>query len=68
MAAEKVGIDPSELPYIDFKKVGEAVQELVGKDIDRDGKTGISEALQDVKEAFAHTHEETKKNIMKGSQ
>lgn len=68
MAAQKVGIDPSELPYIDFKKVGEAVQELVGKDMDKDGKTGITEALQDVKEAFTHTHEETKKNVTNGFQ
>jgi hypothetical protein len=34
VAAEKIGIDPTNLPSIDLKNLGDAVKELVGKDID----------------------------------
>jgi hypothetical protein len=54
-AAAKVGIDTTDLPDIDFKNVMEAAQELMGKDVDGDGKTGISEAVENAKEAMANT-------------
>lgn len=54
-AAAKVGIDATTLPDIDFKNVLEAAQELMGKDVDGDGKTGISEALGNAKEAIANS-------------
>lgn len=54
-AAAKVGIDTTSLPDIDFKNLSEAYQELTGKDVDGDGKTGIMEAVENVKEAAAHT-------------
>jgi hypothetical protein len=54
-AAEKLGLDTTDLPEIDFKNVMEAAQELMGKDVDGDGKTGMSEAVDNVKEAMANT-------------
>ena len=54
-AAAKAGIDTTDLPDIDFKNVMEAAQELMGKDVDGDGKTGISEAVENAKEAMANT-------------
>ncbi len=54
-AAAKAGIDTTDLPDIDFKNVMEAAQELIGKDVDGDGKTGISEAVENAKEAMANT-------------
>jgi hypothetical protein len=54
-AAAKVGLDASTLPDIDFKNVMEGVKELMGTDIDGDGKTGIGEAVQNLKEAAANT-------------
>lgn len=54
-AAEKLGLDTTDLPEIDFKNAMEAVQELMGKDVDGDGKTGISEAMDNAKEALANT-------------
>jgi hypothetical protein len=54
-AAEKLGLDTTDLPDIDFKNVMEAAQELMGKDVDGDGKTGVSEAVDNVKEAMANT-------------
>lgn len=55
MAAEKVGIDTRDLPNIDFHNISEAAQELAGKDVDGDGKTGISEAIENVQEAVQNT-------------
>lgn len=61
-AAEKVGIDSTNLPDIDLKNAFEAVEEMTGKDINRDGKigdgdgkTGIIEALENGKEAFVNS-------------
>ena len=54
-AAAKLGLDTTDLPDIDFKNVMEAAQELMGKDVDGDGKTGISEAVENAKEAMANT-------------
>lgn len=54
-AAAKVGIDTTDLPDVDFKNIMEAAQELMGKDVDGDGKTGISEAVDNIKEAAANT-------------
>lgn len=50
VAAEKVGIDPNNLPNIDFKNLKQATQELIGKDIDGDGKTGITEMIENIGE------------------
>jgi hypothetical protein len=50
-----LGLDTTDLPEIDFKNVMEAAQELMGKDVDGDGKTGMSEAVDNVKEAMANT-------------
>lgn len=49
--AQKLGIDTSNLPNIDFTDVREAFQELSGTDIDWDGKTGIGEAIENIQEA-----------------
>lgn len=69
LAAEKVGIDPTNLPQIDFHNISEAAQELVGKDADGDKKTGVAEALQDVEEAFSGVHiEEAKESVVKNTQ
>lgn len=54
-AAAKLGLDTTDLPEIDFKNAMEAVQELVGKDVDGDGKTGISEAIDNAKQAMKNT-------------
>ena len=54
-AAAKVGIDTTDLPDVDFKNIMEAAQELMGKDVDGDGKTGISEAVDNIREAAANT-------------
>lgn len=54
-AAAKVGIDTKDLPEIDFKNIMEAAQEFMGKDVDGDGKTGISEAVENLKEAAGNT-------------
>lgn len=61
--AAKVGIDVTNLPDIDFKDLSEAYQELTGKDVDGDGKTGIMEAVENVKEAAAHTDMSKVKNL-----
>ncbi len=53
--ASKLGLDTANLPDIDFKNAIEAVQELMGKDVDGDGKTGISEAMDNAKEAMKNT-------------
>lgn len=55
LAAEKVGIDTRDLPNIDFHNISEAAQELAGKDVDGDGKTGIGEALENVQEAIQNS-------------
>ena len=47
-AAEKIGIDTTNLPNIDLKNLKQVAQELIGKDIDKDGKTGITETLDHV--------------------
>ncbi|MBC7503830.1 hypothetical protein H7169_02580 [Candidatus Gracilibacteria bacterium] len=54
-AAAKVGIDTTDLPEIDFKNAMEAIKEFIGKDVDGDGKTGISEAIDNVKDAVKNT-------------
>ena len=54
-AAAKVGIDTTDLPEVDFKNAMEAVQEFMGKDVDGDGKTGISEAIDNAKDAMKNT-------------
>jgi hypothetical protein len=54
-AAAKVGIDTTDLPDIDFKDAMAGVQELMGKDVDGDGKTGISEAVDSFKKVAANT-------------
>ena len=54
-AAAKVGIDTTDLPDVDFKNLAEAAQELMGKDVDGDGKTGVTEAVENLKQAAANT-------------
>ncbi len=54
-AAGKLGLDASSIPDIDFKGFMNAAKEFVGTDADGDGKTGISEALDDAKAAIAKT-------------
>ena len=54
-AAAKVNIDATDLPEIDFKDAIAGVQELMGKDVDGDGKTGISEAIDNAKDAMKNT-------------
>ncbi len=61
-AAAKIGLDASALPEIDFKNALEAVEELTGKDLNRDGKvgdgdgkTGVMEAVENAKEAIANS-------------
>ena len=54
-AAAKLGLDTTDLPEIDFKNAMEAVQELMGKDVDGDEKTGVSEAVENAKEAMKNT-------------
>ena len=54
-AAEKLGLDTTDLPEVDFKNAMEAVQELMGKDVDGDGETGVSEAVENAKEAMKNT-------------
>ena len=54
-AAAKLGLDTTDLPEVDFKNAMEAVQELMGKDVDGDGKTGVSEAVENAKEAMKNT-------------
>lgn len=49
-AWEKIGIDPTDLPNIDFKNLKQVAQELIGKDVDGDGKTGIVEAIENIGE------------------
>lgn len=69
LAAEKVGIDPTNLPHIDFHNISEAAQELVGKDVDGDGKTGVAEALENVEEAFKHSDvTKIKDTVIEGTQ
>jgi hypothetical protein len=53
-AAEKIGIDPEHLPNIDLKNIKQAAQELIGKDIDKDGKVGITEAVETVSKSKNH--------------
>ncbi len=62
VAATKLGIDASTLPNIDFKNAMEAIEELTGKDVnkdgkigDGDGKTGMMEAVENAKEAVANS-------------
>jgi hypothetical protein len=54
-AVEKLGLDTRNLPDVDFKNLSEAASELMGKDVDGDGKTGIMEAVDNLKEAAANT-------------
>lgn len=61
-AAAKLGLDASALPEIDWKNSLEAVEELTGKDLNRDGKvgdgdgkTGVMEAVENAKEAMANS-------------
>lgn len=61
-AAAKIGLDVSTLPEIDWKNSLEAVEELTGKDLNRDGKvgdgdgkTGVMEAVENAKEAMANS-------------
>lgn len=54
-AATKVGIDTTDLPDVDFKNLTEAAQELMGTDVDGDGKTGVAEAVENLREAAANT-------------
>jgi hypothetical protein len=54
-AASKLGIDTTNLPEIDYKNAMEAVQELMGKDVDGDGETGISEAIENTQEVIKNT-------------
>jgi hypothetical protein len=61
-AAAKVGIDTTDLPDIDFKNALEAVEEATGMDMNRDGKvgdgdnnTGLTEVVENAKEAIANT-------------
>ncbi|NRH20914.1 hypothetical protein HOO68_02630 [Candidatus Gracilibacteria bacterium] len=69
LAAEKVGIDSTNLPQIDFHNISEAAQELAGKDTDGDGKTGVAEALENVEEAFKNSNvKEVKDTVVEGAQ
>jgi hypothetical protein len=54
-AAAKLGLDTTDLPEIDLKDAFAGVQELMGKDVDGDGKTGISEAVDSFKKVAANT-------------
>ncbi len=61
-AAAKVGLDASALPDIDFVNALEAVEEATWKDLNRDGKIGdgdgkswMTEAFENAKEAIANT-------------
>ena len=54
-AAEKVGIDTTNLPEIDFTNMAEAAKEFMGTDVDGDGKTGIMEAVDNLKEVATNT-------------
>ena len=49
-AAEKIGIDTTNLPNIDFKNLKQVAQELIGKDIDKDKKTWVNEAVNTIKD------------------
>lgn len=51
VAADKIGIDSTHLPNIDLKNLKQAAQELMGKDVDGDGKTGIIEAIENITKA-----------------
>ena len=69
-AAEKIGLDTSALPDIDFKNALEAVEEMTGKDLNRDGKvgdgdgkSGMTEAVENAKEALANTDVESVKKF-----
>ncbi len=55
VAAEKIGIDTTHLPHIDFHNIGEAGKELIGTDVDDDGRTGVAEALENLDEACKHS-------------
>ena len=54
-AAAKVGIDTTNLPDVDFQNLAEAAKELMGTDVDGDGKTGITEAVENIKQAAANS-------------
>jgi hypothetical protein len=54
-AAAKVGIDTTNLPDVDFQNLAEAAKELMGTDVDGDGKTGVTEAVENLKQAAANT-------------
>lgn len=49
-AAEKAGIDVSTLPDIDMTAVKNFGKEIMGTDVDGDGKTGVEEALDMAKD------------------
>ncbi len=49
-AAKKAGIDVSALPDIDLTAIKNFGSELLGTDVDGDGKTGIAEALDTAKD------------------
>ena len=50
-AAEKAGIDVSALPEIDMVAISNFGKEVMGTDVDGDGKTGIADATTNLKEA-----------------
>ena len=54
-AAEKLGIDTSNLPNVDFANLWEAAQELMWTDVDGDGATWVGEAMSNLQEAMANT-------------
>ncbi len=51
-ACEKAGIDAANIPEIDLSDVANIFSEITGKDTDGDGKTGIMEAVDMVKDLF----------------
>lgn len=53
----KHGIDTSKLPDVDFADVKDFGAELMGKDVDGDGKTGIAEAIDTAQDALANAKE-----------
>ena len=50
-AAEKAGIDVSTLPDIDMTAVKNFGKEIMGTDVDGDGKTGVADAAANIKDA-----------------
>lgn len=52
-ALDKNGIDTSKLPDIGLDDVKNFGAELMGKDVDGDGKTGLAEVVDTAQDAFA---------------